>query len=86
DLTALAPLDAQAQYSERFDRGRAPSLVLFEHVHGEARDRGQAMVDLLAQYERHGGPVMSREVPDQRRLYLADLALRPLSGAGEGLW
>ncbi len=41
DLTAMDPLDAQAQYSELFDRGRATSLLLFEHVHGESRDRGQ---------------------------------------------
>ena len=44
DLTTMDPLDAQAQYSELFDRGRATSLLLFEHVHGESRDRGQAMV------------------------------------------
>lgn len=37
-------LDMQAQYCELFDRGRATSLLLFEHVHGESRDRGQAMV------------------------------------------
>lgn len=36
DLTAMDPLDAQAQYSELFDRGRATSLLLFEHVHGES--------------------------------------------------
>lgn len=41
DLTAMDPLDARAQYSEPFDRGRATSLLLFEHVHGESRDRGQ---------------------------------------------
>ncbi len=46
DLTTMDPLDAQAQYSELFDRGCATSLLLFEHVHGESRDRGQAMVDL----------------------------------------
>ncbi|GHL72403.1 hypothetical protein ECZU34_01510 [Escherichia coli] len=34
DLTTMDPLDAQAQYSELFDRGRATSLLLFEHVHG----------------------------------------------------
>jgi len=54
DLTSQDLLDAQATYSELFDRGRATSLLLFEHVHGESRDRGQAMVDLLAQYERQG--------------------------------
>ncbi|GHL91069.1 hypothetical protein ECZU38_11430 [Escherichia coli] len=41
DLTTMDPLDAQAQYSELFDRGRATSLLLFEHVHGESRDRGR---------------------------------------------
>lgn len=70
DLTALDPLDAQAQYSELFDRGRATSLLLFEHVHGESRDRGQAMVDLLAQYEQHGLQLNSRELPDHLPLYL----------------
>lgn len=47
DLTAQDMLDVQAAYSELFDRGRATSLLLFEHVHGESRDRGQAMVDLM---------------------------------------
>jgi len=41
-------LDAQSAYTAMFDRGRATSLLLFEHVHGESRDRGQAMVDLMA--------------------------------------
>lgn len=40
-------LDAQSAYTGLFDRGRATSLLLFEHVHGESRDRGQAMVDLM---------------------------------------
>lgn len=53
----------QAAYSELFDRGRATSLLLFEHVHGESRDRGQAMVDLMAQYEQHGLQLDSRELP-----------------------
>ena len=52
DLLARDLLDAQADYSQLFDRGRATSLLLFEHVHGESRDRGQAMVDLMAQYEQ----------------------------------
>ena len=47
-------MDVQERYTELFDRGRALSLLLFEHVHGESRDRGQAMVDLMAQYEQHG--------------------------------
>ena len=41
-LCARPLLDVQADYCELFDRGRATSLLLFEHVHGESRDRGQA--------------------------------------------
>ncbi|MDU3054951.1 MAG: nitrate reductase molybdenum cofactor assembly chaperone [Escherichia coli] len=48
-------LDKQAEWCEVFDRGRTTSLLLFEHVHAESRDRGQAMVDLLAEYEKVGG-------------------------------
>ena len=64
DLLARDLLNAQADYSQLFDRGRATSLLLFEHVHGESRDRGQAMVDLMAQYEQHGLMLDSRELPD----------------------
>lgn len=41
-------LDKQAEWCEVFERGRATSLLLFEHVHAESRDRGQAMVDLMS--------------------------------------
>ncbi len=61
DLTAFITriedsdlLDLQSEYVATFDRGRKLSLHLFEHVHGESRDRGQAMVDLLAQYRAMG--------------------------------
>lgn len=80
----MDPLDARAQYSELFDRGRATSLLLFEHVHGESRDRGRAMVDLLAQYEQHGLQLNSRELPDHLPLYLGTAQL-PQSEAVEGL-
>ena len=46
--------DLQERYVLLFDRTRSLSLHLFEHVHGESRDRGQAMVDLQALYEKHG--------------------------------
>ncbi len=82
DLVAQDPLDAQAAYSELFDRGRATSLLLFEHVHGESRDRGQAMVDLMAQYERHGLLLDSHELPDHLPLYLEYLALAGRGSAG----
>lgn len=84
-LTGEDLLDAQAAYSELFDRGRATSLLLFEHVHGESRDRGQAMVDLLAQYERHGLILDSRELPDHLPLYLEYLAQLPQEEALRGL-
>jgi len=85
DLTSQDLLDAQSGYSELFDRGRATSLLLFEHVHGESRDRGQAMVDLLAQYERHGLQLDTRELPDHLPLYLEYLAQLPVAGAIGGL-
>ncbi|GJL45112.1 TPA: nitrate reductase molybdenum cofactor assembly chaperone [Citrobacter farmeri] len=85
DLTAQEMLDAQANYSELFDRGRATSLLLFEHVHGESRDRGQAMVDLMAQYEQHGLVLDSRELPDHLPLYLEYLAQLPKREALGGL-
>ena len=56
--------EAQERYVALFDRSRALSLHLFEHVHGESRDRGQAMVDLLAMYAAHGLTVQAHELPD----------------------
>ncbi|MDK1702731.1 nitrate reductase molybdenum cofactor assembly chaperone [Serratia rubidaea] len=85
DLCARPLLDAQADYCERFDRGRATSLLLFEHVHGESRDRGQAMVDLMAQYRADGLQIDSRELPDFLPLYLEYLASRSDEAAREGL-
>src|SRR5690606_13017652 len=48
-------LDWQAEYDGLFERGRSLSLLLFEHVHGESRDRGQAMVNLMRSEERRVG-------------------------------
>ena len=71
-------LDMQAQYCELFDKGRATSLLLFEHVHGESRDRGQAMVDLMAQYQQQGLQIDCHELPDHLPIYLEYLtALSP---------
>lgn len=78
-------LDAQAAYGELFDRGRATSLLLFEHVHGESRDRGQAMVNLMAQYEQAGMEIDSRELPDHLPLYLEYLSQRTQEDALGGL-
>ncbi len=78
-------LDVQEDYTELFERGRYLSLLLFEHVHGESRDRGQAMVDLLAQYEAAGFAIGVRELPDYIPLYLEYLATRESDEAREGL-
>lgn len=78
-------LDAQASYSELFDRGRATSLLLFEHVHGESRDRGQAMVNLMGQYQQAGMEIDSRELPDHLPLYLEYLSQRDEQEARGGL-
>jgi nitrate reductase molybdenum cofactor assembly chaperone NarJ/NarW len=67
--------EAQERYVALFDRSRALSLHLFEHVHGESRDRGQAMVDLLAMYEAHGLTVQAHELPDYIPAFLEFLSV-----------
>jgi nitrate reductase delta subunit len=62
--------DLQERYGLLFDRTRALSLHLFEHVHGESRDRGQAMVDLLKLYEEGGYSPTPSELPDFLPLFL----------------
>jgi nitrate reductase delta subunit len=57
-------LAAEERYVDLFDRGRALSLHLFEHLHGESRDRGEAMVELKQIYERAGFELSTRELPD----------------------
>jgi len=62
--------DLQERYILLCDRTRSLSLHLFEHVHGESRDRGQAMVDLQQLYETHGLSFSSAELPDFLPLFL----------------
>jgi len=71
-------LDMQENYVGMFDKGRATSLLLFEHVHGESRDRGQAMVDLMEEYRSNGLEIDARELPDYLPLFLEYLSTRPL--------
>ena len=75
-LAATALLDLQAEYVGLFDKGRSTSLLLFEHVHGESRDRGQAMVDLMAEYNAAGFKLDARELPDYLPLFLEYLSTR----------
>lgn len=65
----------QENYVATFDRNPAHSLHLFEHVHGESRDRGQAMVDLLQEYRRGGFEPVASELPDHVPLFLEYLSL-----------
>jgi nitrate reductase delta subunit len=69
--------DLQSDYVDLFDRGRRISLHLFEHIHGESRDRGQAMVDLAQVYEAGGLLLAPGELPDYLPLFLEYAATRP---------
>ena len=87
-LTELATgdlYDLQERYVLLFDRTRSLSLHLFEHVHGESRDRGQAMIDLKAQYERANLFMSAAELPDFVPLFLEYLSLLPAQEACETL-
>jgi len=75
----LMPL--QERYVGLFDRSRELSLHLFEHVHGESRDRGQAMVDLGKLYASHGFALAGNELPDFLPAVLEYLSYRPLAEA-----
>lgn len=73
--------DVQERYIQLFDRTRSLSLHLFEHVHGESRDRGQAMVDLISLYEEGGFLPTVKELPDYIPLFLEYAAMQKPSKA-----
>jgi len=77
NLAGLDPLEAQERYVNLFDRNRSLSLHIYEHIHGESRDRGQAMVDLGALYQRHGVEISASELPDYLPLILEFLSILP---------
>lgn len=83
DIREADLLDAQAAYVDLFDRTRSLSLHLFEHVHGESRDRGQAMVALRERYFAAGFDIAANELPDHLPLLLEFLSLRPQEEARE---
>ena len=85
NIVSLPLLDAQERYTGLFDRGRALSLLLFEHVHGESRDRGQAMVDLMGVYQKNGFEIDVRELPDYIPLFLEYLSQQDEASAREWL-
>ena len=84
-LAGPAPLDTEAAYVELFDRGRATSLHLFEHVHGDSRDRGPAMIDLAQTYEKAGMYLAEGEMPDFLPVVLEFTSTQPPREAREFL-
>jgi len=85
DLRGADLLVLEERYVDLFDRGRALSLHLFEHLHGESRDRGEAMVDLKRHYERAGFELAARELPDYLPVLLEFLSCRDLAEARDML-
>ncbi|MHB1144579.1 MAG: nitrate reductase molybdenum cofactor assembly chaperone [Thiobacillus sp.] len=91
--TRMAPLFAQLResklialqenYVATFDRNPSHSLHLFEHIHGESRDRGSAMIDLLNEYWKHDFDASASELPDYVPLFLEFLSLLPADEALE---
>jgi nitrate reductase delta subunit len=71
----------QEEYVATFDRGRSHCLHLFEHIYGESRDRGQAMVNLIEAYEEKGLFIDQAELPDYIPLFLEFLSLCPVDEA-----
>jgi nitrate reductase delta subunit len=85
EMAAADPLELEERYVALFDRGRATSLHLFEHVHGESRDRGMAMVDLQALYARAGLRLAKNELPDYLPAVLEYLSTRDAAEVREML-
>jgi nitrate reductase delta subunit len=77
DIATTDIYELQERYFALFDRSRTLSLHLFEHIHGESRDRGQAMADLITLYQSHGLDMAANELPDFLPLFLEFLSLLP---------
>jgi nitrate reductase delta subunit len=77
--------ELEEQYVMLFDRSRTLSLNLFEHVHGESRDRGGAMVSLLETYREGGYDPVTSELPDHLPVLLEFLSTRPFAEARDTL-
>lgn len=84
-LLKTPALETEVAYVELFDRGRATSLHLFEHVHGDSRDRGPAMIDLAQTYEKAGMFLAEGEMPDFVPVLLEFTSTQPPREAREFL-
>jgi nitrate reductase delta subunit len=76
-------IELQENYVATFDRNPSHSLHLFEHIHGESRDRGSAMINLLEEYWKRDFDASSSELPDYVPLFLEFLSLLPADEALE---
>jgi len=76
-LADTEPLEAETEYVETFDRGRSTSLHLFEHVHGDSRERGPAMIDLARTYAAAGLMLKEGELPDYLPVVLEFASTQP---------
>lgn len=85
ELARMDAMEVEARYVETFDRGRATSLHLFEHVHGDSRDRGPAMVDLAKTYEKAGLLMGPDELPDHLCVVMEFASTQPPKLAAEFL-
>ena len=74
-------IELQQNYVATFDQNPSHSLHLFEHIHGESRDRGQAMVDLIEEYRKHDLEIDASELPDYVPLFLEYLSTLPSTEA-----
>lgn len=84
-LSTRAAMEVESAYVDIFDRGRRTSLLLFEHVHGDSRDRGPAMVDLIQTYEKAGLFLDPDELPDYLPVVLEFASTQPAPQAREFL-
>lgn len=76
-IGAQSAIDAEADYVQLFDSGRRTSLHLFEHVHGDSRDRGPAMIDLAQTFEKAGLYLAIGEMPDHLPVVLEYASTQP---------
>jgi len=76
-LRQTPALQTESDYVELFDRGRSTALHLFEHVHGDSRDRGPAMIDLIQTYEQAGLYLDEGEMPDHLPVLLEFASTQP---------
>ncbi len=76
-LATVDPMAIEGEYVDTFDRGRRTALNLFEHVHGDSRDRGPAMIDLARTYERAGLLLADGELPDHLTVVLEFASTQP---------